>query len=447
VDEVLRADDTRSLLARFPRPVVTEAVRGALDDRRRRLQAGGEALPPAPAADEIERRIAVAHRPTLRRAINATGVVLHTNLGRAPLPAAARAAVGEIATGYSTLEYDPAQRARGSRHGHASTLLETLTGAEAALVVNNNAGAMLVALAALGAGREAVVSRGELVEIGGGFRIPEVMQASGVRLREVGTTNKTRLSDYANAVGPETALLLKVHRSNFAIVGFTEDVEIPALAALGRERGLPVLMDLGSGALVDTAALGLPAEPTVAGVLAAGADVVAFSGDKLLGGPQAGLLVGRASLIDRIASHPLMRALRPDKLTLAALIATLGVYRDGTELDDIPTLRMLAAPLDVLAARKDTLLRGLARIAALTCSGEKRVSAVGGGALPLAEPETWAVVVRSATVPAETLARAWSAAEPSVVARVQDDAVVLDLRTVADDEVDLIVEVLARPVS
>ncbi|HET6145982.1 MAG TPA: L-seryl-tRNA(Sec) selenium transferase [Polyangia bacterium] len=451
VDEILRSDEVAPLLARFPRRVLTEAVRAALDARRQRLRAGdgpangqGGELPARPPAREIEQRIARARQPTLRRAINATGVVLHTNLGRAPLPASALAAVAEVAAGYSTLEYAPGRRERGSRQDHVAQALCALTGAEAALVVNNNAGAVLVALAALAADREVIVSRGELIEIGGGFRIPDVMRASGARLREVGTTNKTRAADYAGAVGPDSALILKVHRSNFAMVGFTEEVELDALAALGQQHGLPVMIDLGSGAFVDTRALGLPAEPTVRAALELGAGLVAFSGDKLLGGPQAGILVGRRALVERIAVHPLLRALRPDKLTLAALGATLAIYRDGTELRDVPALRMLATPLDVIERRMKAILDGLAGLAGVAAQGCRLRSRVGGGALPLGELDTWAVRVRAAALDADALAHGLADGEPCIVARVQDDAVVIDPRTLADDEVGEVVAALAR---
>jgi L-seryl-tRNA(Ser) seleniumtransferase len=380
-------------------------------------------------------------RPSLRRVINATGVVLHTNLGRAPLAARALARVHEVARGYSSVEYDTERRGRGSRHDHVGALIAELTGAEAAAVVNNNAAAVLVALASLaggeGAAREAIVSRGELVEIGGGFRIPDVMRSAGAVLREVGTTNKTRLSDYLSAIGPATALLLKVHRSNFALVGFTEEVGVAALAEAARVCGLPVMVDLGSGALIDLAELGFAGEPSVAGVLRQGADLCTFSGDKLLGGPQAGILVGRGAIIDRVMAHPLMRAVRPDKMTLAALEATLEIYREGRAREEIPTLRMLADLPPVLEARRDRLLAALRRRAprarAAALAGR---SAVGGGALPLAEPETRLVALDAPGLSADGLARALAAGDPPVIARIADDRVLLDLRTLADDEID-----------
>jgi L-seryl-tRNA(Ser) seleniumtransferase len=477
VDDLLRSAVATSLLARHPRWAVAAAARAAIAEQRAMLSAptpgprpvhasedldaGGDGTlerpdaepPPTPPfaalAATLAARVDALVRPSLRRAINATGVVLHTNLGRAPLAARAVQRVSEIAAGYSTLELDPTRRERGSRHAHVAALLAELTGAEAAAVVNNNAGAVLVALAALGAGREVVVSRGELVEIGGGFRVPDVMRASGATLVEVGTTNKTRLADYQGATGERTALYLKVHRSNFAIVGFTEDTSIRALSGAAAGRGLAVMVDLGSGALIDTASLGLPAEPTVASVLREGADLCTFSGDKLLGGPQAGIIVGRREIVARVLEHPLMRALRPDKLTLAALEATLEIYRDGTAAQEIPALRMLAATTETLAARKDRLLAALGVLApAVHPTARRDRSAVGGGALPLAEPETW-VVALAAMGPGgvEALADALSAGEPTVVARIGGDRVLLDVRTVADDEIDALAGAVARAVS
>jgi L-seryl-tRNA(Ser) seleniumtransferase len=449
VDDVLRSPAGEALLARHPRWAVTAAARALIADRRALIRApGGRAAASgtAPITEaELGVRVGALRRPSLRPVINATGVVLHTNLGRAPLADRALGRVAEVGRGYSTLEYDPERRGRGSRHDHLGGLLAALTGAEAAAVVNNNAGAVLVSLAALAAGREVVVSRGELVEIGGGFRVPDVMRASGATLVEVGTTNKTRLADYLAATGERTALYLKVHRSNFALVGFTEEAPVGSLHQAGAPRGIPVMVDLGSGALVDTAALGLPAEPTVGAAVAAGADLCTFSGDKLLGGPQAGIIVGRRELVARVLAHPLMRALRPDKLTLAALEATLEIYRDGAAADEIPTLQMLAASADALATRKDRLVAALAGAAPGVGATPCRVrSAVGGGALPLAEPETWAVALGPGAAGADDLAAALAAGEPAVVARIADGRVLLDVRTVADDEVEALAGAVAR---
>jgi L-seryl-tRNA(Ser) seleniumtransferase len=478
VEEVLRSPGGVALLSDHPRWAVVAAARAEIDGRRAELRhdatvriagdldeaglrlaessAGGFGNPPRVPisidAAALAARVGELVRPSLRRVINATGVVLHTNLGRAPLAARALERVQEVARGYSNLEYDPAQRARGSRHAHVSELLAELTGAEAAAVVNNNAAAVLVTLAAVAAGREAIVSRGELVEIGGGFRIPDVMRQAGTTLREVGTTNKTRLGDYLDAVGPQAALFLKVHRSNFTVVGFTEEVGVAALAEAGRARDLPVMIDLGSGSLIDLGALGFAGEPSVAALVREGADLCTFSGDKLLGGPQAGLIVGRRALVDRVLAHPLMRAVRPDKMTLAALEATLEIYREGPAraVEEIPALRMIASARQVLAARQDRLLTALA---ALTSSAPRFEaaplagrSAVGGGALPGVEPESWMVALAAPPVGADALAEALLAGDPPVVARIGGDRVLLDVRTLADDEIDETATAVARAV-
>src|SRR5262249_17593371 len=373
----------QEFLAHAPRWAVLRAARDEIDRLRAALLAvpAGETAPePVPDGARMRAALEELLRPSLVRVINATGVVLHTNLGRAPLHPRAVERVGEVAAGYCNLEYELDARRRGSRHDHVADLLCELCGAEAACVVNNNAGAVLVALAELAAGREVVVSRGELVEIGGSFRVPDVMRASGARLHEVGTTNKTPPHDYRAAIGPDTALLLKVHRSNFALVGFTAEVALADLVAIGRERGVPVMIDLGSGSLVE-----LAGEPTAPAAVKDGADVVTFSGDKLLGGPQAGLLVGRREPIARTRKHPRVRALRCDKMTVAALEATLELHRDGRS-DEIPTLSMLHAGSDSLRARAERLL-GAVRAAAPQLALELRAvrSAVGGGALPLHE--------------------------------------------------------------
>jgi L-seryl-tRNA(Ser) seleniumtransferase len=442
VDEVLRSPGLADLLARAPRWAVVAAVREAIERLRQALR-DGPGTDPAAALDPRALAAAVAARLglRLRRVVNATGVVLHTNLGRAPLPAPALAHLAVVAGGYSNLEYDLARGARGSRHDHLAALLAELAGAEAACVVNNNAAAVLVTLAALAGGREVVVSRGELIEIGGSFRIPDVMRAAGARLREVGTTNRTHPDDYRRALGPESALLLKVHTSNYAVVGFTAAVDVATLAAIGRAAGLPTVVDLGSGSLVDLAAYGLPREPTVAETLGAGADLCTFSGDKLLGGPQAGVICGRAALVDEIRRHPLLRAVRPDKLTLAALEGTLRLYRDGRERE-IPTLAMLAAPVAELerraAALRDAIVAALAARAApggLTVEIARVQSAVGGGALPLAAPESCAVALRATGLGADALDARLRAHDPAVVGRIADERLLLDVRTITDAEV------------
>jgi L-seryl-tRNA(Ser) seleniumtransferase len=411
VDELLR--DER--LARAPRPLALAAARAALERAREEIRAGAEQ------GDPVERALAeldALEAPRLRRVLNATGVVVHTNLGRAPLAESALARVAEAAGGYSNLEYDLDEGARGSRQDHCAGILRRLTGAEAALVVNNNAAAVLLALAALAEGREVVVSRGELIEIGDGFRIPDVLARSGARLVEVGTTNRTRAADYERAVAPETALLLRVHQSNFRVLGFAERPRLEELARVAGRHGLPLVDDLGSGVLVE-----LEDEPSAAQTLAAGADLVCFSGDKLLGGPQAGIVAGRAELVERLRRHPLQRALRADKLTLAALEGTLKLYLDPERAAaEIPVLRMLHEPAESVRARAERLA------AAVGGTVEETVARAGGGALPLAEVPSFACAVE------EELAAPLRAGEPPVVALVRDGRTLLDCRTLTDAE-------------
>jgi L-seryl-tRNA(Ser) seleniumtransferase len=438
VDEVLRSPAGQELLATLPRWAVLRAAQQEIARLRQvLLELAPGASAPAPAVEPARLRAATAElvRPSLCRVINATGVVLHTNLGRAPLHPEAVARVAEVAGRYSNLEYEIDARRRGSRHDHVAELIGELCAAEAACVVNNNAAAVLLALAELAAGREVVVSRGELVEIGGSFRIPDVMRASGARLVEVGTTNKTHPADYRAAIGPDTALLLKVHRSNFAIVGFTAEVPVAELVAIGRERGLPTMVDWGSGSLV---ALG--GEIPAAELCRSGADVVTFSGDKLLGGPQAGLLCGRAQTIARLRKHPLMRAMRPDKMTLAALEATLSLYRDGRG-EEIPAVAMLRAPAAVLRERAERLLARLRTLMpGLRLELREVSSAVGGGALPLYEPPSFAVAALGDPEALDARLRAW---RPPVVGRIADGALLFDVRTVYDDDIEEIACALA----
>jgi L-seryl-tRNA(Ser) seleniumtransferase len=400
-------------LAELDRRAATEAARTALAAAREAIRAGHD---PGDLVERVRAELASAREPRLRRVLNATGVVVHTNLGRAPLADAALERVREAARGYSNLEYDLGPGTRGSRQDHCAPLLRRLTGAEAALVVNNNAGAVLLALAALAEGREVVVSRGELIEIGDGFRIPNVLARSGARLVEVGTTNRTRAADYERAIGPETALLLRVHQSNFRVVGFTEQPRLEELARVARRHGLPLVDDLGSGAL-----LPLGDEPLARESLAAGADLVCFSGDKLLGGPQAGIVVGRADLVERLRRHPLQRALRADKLTLAALEGTL---LSAEEPDRIPVLRMLRERDDAVRERAERLA------AAVRGTVEETVARVGGGALPLAELASFACAVE------EELAGPLRLGEPPVVGIVRDGRLLLDCRTLTDAEAD-----------
>ncbi|HKW01871.1 MAG TPA: L-seryl-tRNA(Sec) selenium transferase, partial [Vicinamibacterales bacterium] len=384
---------------------------------------------------------------SLTRVINATGVVLHTNLGRAPLAAEAIARIGEIASGYANLEFDLAAGTRGHRHVHAERLLSSLTGAETALVANNNAAATLVVLAALASGREVIVSRGELVEIGGGFRVPDVMAQSGAILREVGTTNRTRVSDYAAAITDRTALILRVHPSNFRIEGFTERPNLAELAALAHRFTLPLFEDLGSGWLGlegdDKGTLGpLSDEPSIRASLDAGADLVAASGDKLLGGPQAGLVVGRRDLIERVRTHPLMRAVRADKLTYAALEATLALWAQAPARSRIPAYRMMTLTVDDIDRRARGLAARLAGVDGLTCRIIDGVSTVGGGAAPGSAWPTKLVAVSVERVSPDELDRRLRAQSPAVVARIQDDQLVLDLRTVLDEDEAMLVNAI-----
>jgi len=412
VDGLLR--DER--LATEPHDLVVAAARTILTRARLEIGAGAD---PGEIVDRVLEELARARRPSLRRVLNATGVLVHTNLGRAPLAGAAIARVVEVGGGYSNLEYDLERGERGSRQDHLAELLGRVTGAEAALVVNNNAAAVLLALAALAEDREVVVSRGELIEIGDGFRIPDVLARSGARLVEVGTTNRTRASDYEVAIGPETALLLRVHQSNFRVVGFSERPQLVELAEVSRRHEIPLVDDLGSGSLV-----GIGDEPTPAESLRAGADLVCFSGDKLLGGPQAGVVVGRADLVERLRRHPLQRALRADKLTLAALEGTLALALDAESRDAVPVLRMLHEPVEVVRARAE-------RLAELVGGEvEETVARVGGGALPLAELPSVACAVE------EGLAEPLRLGEPPVVALVRDGRTLLDCRTLTDAEID-----------
>jgi len=442
VQRLLEDPAGQELVRRYGHAAAAEALAWAQDQARRRILDGGpEAGSQAPAGPAAliraaARRLERMFRPHLRPVINATGVVLHTNLGRARLPEAAVAAVSRIAARASNLEFDLESGGRGSRQQALERLLPRLTGAEAGMAVNNNAAAVLLVLSALAAGREVIVSRGELVEIGGSFRIPEVLAQSGARLVEVGTTNRTRLEDYRRAIGPDTAALLKVHTSNYRIVGFTEAPPAADLARLAAQAGVPLIYDLGSGVLVDLAARGIPGEPTVRQALAAGASVVTFSGDKLLGGPQAGIIAGRRDLVEACARHPLARAVRIDKLTLAALEATLTLYLDEAQaLEQVPTLRMLLSPVEVLLRRAEALagrLRDLDLPAAVEAVETR--SAPGGGSLPGVELPSAAVALVPMGASAVSLARELRAGDPPVVGRLERDRLLLDLRTVDPGE-------------
>ena len=439
VDELLATPRIQRLLVAHPRWAVLEAMRQVLADRRQRVLRGGitreaaEALlAPDALAEAVSEAAAEKAGPSFIPVVNATGVVLHTNLGRAPLAPAALEAIQATAAGYANLELDLATGARGSRQVHVEALLCALTGAEAALVVNNNAAAVLLTINTFANGKEIVVSRGQLVEIGDSFRIPDVMVRAGGRLREVGTTNRTHLRDYEEAVGPETAVILRVHRSNFQILGFTADVELSELVPLARRHNLLVMDDLGSGALLDLSLLGLRKEPLAADAIRAGVDLVTFSGDKLLGGPQAGMLVGRRDLLARARKNPLARTVRIDKLSLAALEATLRLYREPERaLREIPILRMLGLTAAAIGERAEALARALQSAAPdVAITVEDETSEVGGGALPLQPMPTRVLALRPAQGGAADLEARLRRGRPPVLIRIKGDRVLLDLRTV-----------------
>ena len=448
VDRLL-ADE---ILAGAPRSLALAAARAALDDARRTIGSGGD---PGDVAALARAELERLEAPSLQRVLNATGVIVHTNLGRAPLAQAALARVEEVGGSYSNLELDLESGARGTRQSHVADALRRLTGAEAALVVNNNAAAVLLAVAALAEGREVVVSRGELVEIGGGFRIPDVMAQSGAILREVGTTNRTRGADVAAAINERTALLLRVHPSNFRIEGFTERPSLADLVTLGRKFNIPVAEDLGSGHLsanwgsdqgqtrVRSGSDPLSAEPAVEASVTAGVDICCFSGDKLLGGPQAGIIVGRRTLVDRIRKHPLMRALRVDKMTYAALEATLTEYAAGRATATVPVQRMLTMTADEVRARADAFTTALGTLTGWRAEVVPGLSAVGGGSAPGVELRTWlAAVARDGQSP-DALEQRLRRLTPPVIARIEGGRVVLDLRTVLPDQDALLLSLLA----
>jgi L-seryl-tRNA(Ser) seleniumtransferase len=435
VDVVLRSPECAALVERYGRSLVLDAVRADLAERRSR----GEAASAAEIAAAVDPALQRLMRPSQRRVFNLTGTVLHTNLGRSPLPEEAITAAAEAMRSPTNLEYEVESGRRGERDDHVAFWLKRLTGAEAALAVNNNAGALVLALNALAAGRGTLVSRGELIEIGGAFRLPDIMERAGTKLREVGTTNRTHLRDFSDAIGPETALILKVHTSNYAIQGFTAAVPAPKLAALAHERGIPFVEDLGSGTLVDLERWNLPHEPTVAESLKAGADLVTFSGDKLLGGPQCGLIVGRADLIAALAKNPLKRALRLDKIRLAALEAVLRLYADPDRLAQrLPAVRLLARPRDEIAALALRLLPEVAAALNGVASVEiiETNSQIGSGALPVSLLPSAGLALAPAQRSGnavETLARALRSLPIPVIGHIDDNRVVLDLRCLEDE--------------
>ncbi len=450
VDRLIELAKAEACFELVPRSVVLNAVRGVIDQWRRRILEGNGALSESELSDaavmtRVKETVRLAMQPNLRRLVNATGVVIHTNLGRSLLADEALEHLAAVAGRYSNLEYDLRAGKRGSRYTAVKDLLCEITGAEDAMVVNNNAGAVFLCLETLARNRQAIVSRGELVEIGGSFRIPDVMARSGAALREVGTTNRTHLRDYETAIGADTGLILKVHCSNYSIVGFTAEVSLKELVALAGRYQVPVMEDLGSGTFVDFSPYGLMKEPTVQESVASGADLVTFSGDKLLGGPQAGIVVGRKTFVAQIRKNPINRALRIDKLTLAALEATLRLYRDEARaVARIPTLRMLTASEEAIAPRAAELAGRLAALGnpRLRVDIVRLPSKAGGGALPLLELPSRCVRVEIAGVSPNSLEQQLRANDPPVIARIDEEALVMDLRTIQDDEFPIIVAAL-----
>ena len=440
VDKLLQADAIAGLVERHGHDLTLEALRTTLDEARQAILSGA----PAPEAEtliaETVHRLDAELHPSLYPVINATGVIVHTNLGRAPLSERARQAMAQVSVGYSNLEYDMQAGARGSRYVHAADLLCRLTGAEDALVVNNNASAVLLTLTALAREREILISRGQLVEIGGGFRIPDVMRQSGAQLVEVGTTNRTYVRDYADALHPiNTALILRVHHSNFQLIGFVYEPTLADLVGLGEEYAVPVMDDLGSGTLLETEIYDLAHEPTIQESIAAGASVVTASGDKLLGGPQAGLILGKADIIAKLRRHPLARAVRVDKTTLAGLQATLLAYLEGKAPDEIPVWRMIATPVETLARRARKWQRALKETGVPMAVVTAR-STVGGGSLPGQTLPTRALAME---VPSpDGLAARLRAADPPIVARIEDERLLLDPRTVLPEQDAKLIKVL-----
>lgn len=443
LDDLLQSPLSQRLIATYTRPLTLRALRTSLDEARTTIRNGQCCPTPDALLTRASQLLEQEQRPSLQPVINATGVIINTNLGRAPLSAQALEAVRQVAAGYSNLEYELEDGKRGSRHTHVLALLRELTGAEAALVANNNAAAVLLALSTLAIGREVIISRGQLVEIGGGFRVPDVMRQSGCQLVEVGTTNRTRLSDFRAALTERTALLLSVHPSNFQITGFTESTPLHALAELAQQHKLVVMDDLGSGCLLASEQYGLAHEPRPQESLAAGADVVCFSGDKLLGGPQAGILVGKAEIIAHIAKHPLMRALRIDKMTLAALEATLRHYQRGEAPTHIPIWRMIAMPASTIAKRANAWAERLCAqgMRAHTQRGE---STIGGGSLPGETLPTTLLALDAAhlAISLAELARRLRVRQRPLVARISHDTLLLDPRTVLEEQDEEVVKAL-----
>lgn len=456
VDEVLKDERIERLITHYPRMLVVDVIHQVLDDTREYIRLATDAVLQEASVDkagiisDVEIKTTKQGAPSLKRVVNATGIVLHTNLGRSLLSDTAAESVGLAARFYTNLEFDVPSNKRGSRHAHVEYLLTRLTGAEAAMAVNNNAGAVVLALSALAKGKEVIVSRGQLVEIGGSFRIPDVMKAGGAKLVEVGTTNKTHIDDFKNAITSKTALLMRVHPSNFRVVGFTSEVTLPEMVKLGQEKGLPVLDDLGSGVMVDLSPFGIMGEPTVAEAVASGADLVTFSGDKLLGGPQAGIIVGKKEYIDKLKKHPLARALRLDKLCIAGLEETLRIYRDPEKaINAIPTLAMLTIPIEELRQRAELLaaMIGLMGEGNLEVSVEEDISRAGGGALPMLDLPTAVVAVKPTTMSVNALEEGLRQQDMPVLARIKEDRLLFDPRTIQFREDEMILSALAKVVS
>jgi len=442
VDRLLNSSFLAKILPGYPRSLVLKAVHQVLDGIRTAIKSGHGFEDPSMLSLEkvshsVTEKLVLLNQPSLKPLVNATGVVVHTNLGRSILAEKVLAKFRPLAGGYSNLEYDLEKGERGSRYSHVEGILKEITGAEAGTVVNNNAAAVLVALDTLARGREVVVSRGQLVEIGGSFRIPEVMKRGGAKMVEVGTTNKTHLRDYEEAIGPETALLLKVHKSNYHLIGFTEDVDTVELVTLAHKHNVAVMEDLGSGCFVDFSKYGLVKEPTVQEVLAHGVDLLTFSGDKLLGGPQAGIILGRKPLVEAIRKNQLSRALRIDKLTLLALEETLRIYRDeSAAVKEIPTLQMILAPYEQLKSKARRLSRMIGKLDSSNFSLQLAdgTSKVGGGALPLLVIPTCMIALVPGRLSANAIEQKLRAYDPPIISRVEKDHVLLDVRTVQESE-------------
>jgi L-seryl-tRNA(Ser) seleniumtransferase len=453
VDALLQADAVREALARHPRSLVLDSIRQVLETTRKHLLEGGpdpdlRDLEPAVLVQSILEQIEVASNFTLRSAVNATGIIVHTNLGRSLLPEEALDRIRMICRTYNNLEYNLELGRRGSRYVHAESVLCELTGAQSALVVNNNAGAVFLVLNTLAKDMEVIVSRGQLVEIGGSFRIPDVMRASGAILREVGCTNRTHPQDFVSAIGDRTALLMKVHTSNYRIIGFTAEVTLEEMVSVGKAHGLPVVEDLGSGSLIDLSKYGLAGEPTVQDSVRNGADIVTFSGDKLLGGPQAGIILGKQELVDRCKKNPITRALRVDKLTLAALEATLRLYRDHYEaFERIPTLRMISLSQDVLnekAQELSSLIRRIDTEQRLAVEVRSNYSQVGGGSLPAQNLPTFVVAVNGPGISAQKIENLLRKNDPPIIGRIESDQFLMDTRTLLPDDLQTIGDAFAR---